>query len=403
MWMTFKTTVRTLLHTPSAIVWTLIFPIVLATVFNFMFEPLRSGAAVEAVDVAVVDDEAWRESPFADVVTALANADEPLLAVHSVDSADEARELLVNGAATGAYLVEPAPAADEGTSSATQPRVILAAQNSNSDAAFDVNRSIVEAVATSYLQNQALIERIASEGPAALANPSAVERALGLSTPVREISLTHARPDLFVRFYYALLAMASIFSAQLAVGSVWDLQPVSSAAGARRAVSGTGRMRLLVPTIAACWTVSAAFLAIALGYICLTAGIDFAGREALCLVGISMASLFSCSLGAVMGALPGRMGLDARTGLLTASTCLLSFFAGLYGQPSMEFADTLAQAFPVTTWLNPVCLIRDVFYSVYYYDALGPFLLRITACGGLSVAFLGISTAFMRRLSHEHL
>ena len=86
MWMTFKTTVRTLLHTPSAIVWTLIFPIVLATVFNFMFEPLRSGAAVEAVDVAVVDDEAWRESPFADVVTALANADEPLLAVHSVDA-----------------------------------------------------------------------------------------------------------------------------------------------------------------------------------------------------------------------------------------------------------------------------------------------------------------------------
>lgn len=403
MWMTFKTTVRTLLHTPSAIVWTLIFPIVLATVFNFMFEPLRSGAAVEAVDVAVVDDEAWRESPFADVIETLANADEPLLAVHSVDSADEARELLVNGTATGAYLVEAAPAADEGTGSTTQPRVILAAQNSNSDAASDVNRSIVEAVATSYLQNQALIERIASEDPAALANPSAVERALGLSIPVREVSLTHARPDLFVRFYYALLAMASIFSAQLALGSVWALQPASSAAGARRAVSGTGRMRLLVPTIAACWTVSAAFLAIALGYICLTAGIDFAGREALCLVGISIASLLSCSLGAVVGALPGRMGLDARTGLLTAATCLLSFFAGLYGQPSMEFADTLARAFPVTTWLNPVCLIRDVFYSVYYYDALGPFLLRIAACGGLSVALLGISTAFMRRLSHEHL
>lgn len=403
MWMTFKTTVRTLLHTPSAIVWTLIFPIVLATVFNFMFEPLRSGAAVEAVDVAVVDDEAWRESPFADVIETLANADEPLLAVHSVDSADEARELLVNGTATGAYLVEAAPAADEGTGSTTQPRVILAAQNSNSDAASDVNRSIVEAVATSYLQNQALIERIASEDPAALANPSAVERALGLSIPVREVSLTHARPDLFVRFYYALLAMASIFSAQLALGSVWALQPASSAAGARRAVSGTGRMRLLVPTIAACWTVSAAFLAIALGYICLTAGIDFAGREALCLVGISIASLLSCSLGAVVGALPGRMGLDARTGLLTAATCLLSFFAGLYGQPSMEFADTLAQAFPATTWLNLVCLIRDVFYSVYYYDALGPFLLRIAACGGLSVALLGISTAFMRRLSHEHL
>ena len=63
MWTTFKTTVRTLLLTPSAVVWTLIFPIVLATVFNFMFEPMRSTGSVEAVDVAVVADYAWEDTP----------------------------------------------------------------------------------------------------------------------------------------------------------------------------------------------------------------------------------------------------------------------------------------------------------------------------------------------------
>ena len=46
MWTTFKTTVRTLLLTPSAVVWTLIFPIVLATVsvsytHLFRHRPLR--------------------------------------------------------------------------------------------------------------------------------------------------------------------------------------------------------------------------------------------------------------------------------------------------------------------------------------------------------------------------
>ena len=206
-----------------------------------------------------------------------------------------------------------------------------------------------------------------------------------------------------VRFYYALLGMASIFAAQLAEQSVWRLQPTASAEGARRAVSGTSRMRLLIPTIAGCWVVSTAFLAIAFGYICLTAHIDFAGREPLCLIGIAVASLLSCGLGALVGSLPGRMGSDSRRGLLTAVTCLLSLFAGLYGQPTMELADSVAKAFPAATWINPVCLVRDLFYSVYYYDALAPFALRIAAGTAMAAVFLAISAAFMRRYTHEHL
>ena len=96
MWTTFKATVRTLLLTPSAVVWTLIFPIVLATVFNFMFEPMRSTGSVEAVEVAVVVDDAWENSPFSQVVDTLSEADEPLLAVHPVATEQEARELIAD-------------------------------------------------------------------------------------------------------------------------------------------------------------------------------------------------------------------------------------------------------------------------------------------------------------------
>ena len=47
-----------------------------------------------------------------------------------------------------------------------------------------------------------------------------------------------------------------------------------------------------------CWAVSTTFLAIAFGYICLTAHIDFSGREGLCIVGIAASSLLSCGIGA---------------------------------------------------------------------------------------------------------
>lgn len=446
MWTTFKATVRTLLLTPSAVVWTLIFPIVLATVFNFMFEPMRSTGSVEAVDVAVVADDAWEDSPFSQVVDTLSEADEPLLAVHPVATEKEARELIAEGSVAGAYIVDaagnegnaeqsgsdeldavdaagPADAAgaasDSGTAAGSSdvsdstssagstgaPRIILAPAGSGtgSDASYDVNRAILESVATSYLQSEALIEELATHDPMALSDPTTIENALGLSVSVREVSLTHAQPDSMVRFYYALLGMASIFAAQLAGESVWHLQPTSSAAGARRTVSSTSRMRLLIPTIGACWAVSTTFLAIAFGYICLTAHIDFSGREGLCLVGIAAASLLSCGIGALVGALPGRMGSDSRRGILTALTCLLSLFAGLYGEPTMKLADTIAQALPAATWLNPVCLIRDLFYTVYYYDTLVPFALRLAACMGIAAALLTVSAACMRRSAHEHL
>lgn len=458
MWTTFKTTVRTLLLTPSAVVWTLIFPIVLATVFNFMFEPMRSTGSVEAVKVAVVADDAWEDSPFSQVVDTLSEADEPLLAVHPVATEQEARELIAEGSVAGAYIVDavgnegnaeqsgsdeldavdaagPADAAgaasdpdnadaagaasgsgtaagssDVSTSTSSAgstgaPRIILAPAGSgtSSDASYDVNRAILESVVTSYLQSEALIEELATHDPVALSDPTTIENALGLSVSVREVSLTHAQPDSMVRFYYALLGMASIFAAQLAGESVWHLQPTSSAAGARRTVSSTSRMRLLIPTIGACWAISTTFLAIAFGYICLTAHIDFSGREGLCLVGIAASSLLSCGIGALVGALPGRMGSDSRRGILTALTCLLSLFAGLYGEPTMELADTIAQALPAATWLNPVCLIRDLFYTVYYYDTLVPFSLRLAACAGIAAVLLAVSAACMRRSAHEHL
>lgn len=446
MWTTFKTTVRTLLLTPSAVVWTLIFPIVLATVFNFMFEPMRSTGSVEAVDVAVVADDAWEDSPFSQVVDTLSEADEPLLAVHPVATEQDARELIAEGSVAGAYIVDaagnegnaeqsgsdeldavdaagPADAAgaasDSGTAAGSSdvststssagstgaPRIILAPAGSGtgSDASYDVNRAILESVVTSYLQSEALIEELATHDPVALSDPTTIENALGLSVSVREVSLTHAQPDSMVRFYYALLGMASIFAAQLAGESVWHLQPTSSAAGARRTVSSTSRMRLLIPTIGACWAVSTTFLAIAFGYICLTAHIDFSGREGLCIVGIAASSLLSCGIGALVGALPGRMGSDSRRGILTALTCLLSLFAGLYGEPTMELADTVAHVFPAATWLNPVCLIRDLFYTVYYYDTLVPFSLRLAACAGIAAVLLAVSAACMRRSAHEHL
>ena len=398
MWTTFKITVKTALRTPSVVIWTLLFPIVLATVFNFMFESLRAKDSIDPVPVAVVDDGAWDDSPFSEVIDELVEGDEPLFDVQTAKTEDAARELLLSGAVDGVYM------ADE----AGDPHLLLAPENSSvhtagDNATYEVNRSIIEVVASSYLQNRALIDRIAAENPLLFTDPEAIEQALTQNVEVNEISLTHSQPDQTVRYYYALLGMASMFAAQVAEGMVCRLQPTTSDLGARRSISGTSRVRLLLSTLAACWLVSTAFLGIALLYICTTGNIDFAGREPICLLGITAASLFSTCLGALIGALPIKGGADARSGILTMLTCLLAVFAGLYGQPTMELADSIAQACPAAMWINPVSLIRDVFYSIYYYDALEPFALRALMCIALAAVAFAASAVFFRRQSYEHL
>ena len=103
---TFKATVKMLLRTPGAIVWALAFPVLMATLFVFMFSSMRTDGTVDAVPVAVVADGAWEESTFSQVIDGLASGDDPLMAVREVDDAAEARALLEEGEVDGTFEVD---------------------------------------------------------------------------------------------------------------------------------------------------------------------------------------------------------------------------------------------------------------------------------------------------------
>lgn len=398
MWNTFTTTVKVLVRTPSVMLWAAAFPIIMSTIFLFMFSSMTTDGSIEAVPVAVVDDAAWKDSALSRAVTALADASdesEPLLDPVEVATPDEGAALLAAGEVDGVLSM----GADG------SPRLVLSArsQSASTTSQDSVNASVLESVVSSYAQREALLERIARERPEALADPVAVARALSLGPTVKRISLTRSTPEETVRYYYALLGMAAMFCASLAAVTISRAQPNISPIGARRCVAGTSRGRQLVGILLGSWAVSFACLVVAFAYMRLVVGIDFAGREALCLAGLAVASLLATALGAVVGALPIRAGAPARMGILTAITCLLSLFAGLYGEPAMKLADDIARAVPVSAWINPAKLVSDVFYSLYYYDSLAPYLWRLLVCACFAAALLGLATLSFRRQRHEHL
>ncbi len=396
----FLVSVKSLVRTPSVIVWVLAFPLIMSAIFLFMFSGMRTDGVVDPVPVALVapvdeKDDASAGS-FTQVVDALAEPGEDrLLDLRRVRTADEAEVLLASGEIDGYFEI-----ASDGAPALTVGSAYTLA---SADGASAVNRTILETVASSYVQSRALLEEVAQRDSAALADPAAVADALGIHVAVEQAQITHARPEEIVRYYYALLGMGALMASQAGMLAVAYAQPGVSALGARRAVSGTSRLRQLAGCVLGAWAVSTVALTLAFAFLRLVAGVDFGGREGLALVSVAVCALLATALGACVGALPLSAGISARSGILMALTCVLSLFAGLYGTAAMELADNLARALPWTSWVNPTKLVCDTFYALYYYTSLAPFAARLAACVAGALALLAMAGAIFRRQSYEHL
>ncbi|MBM6816320.1 ABC transporter permease [Olsenella uli] len=396
----FLVSVKSLVRTPSVIVWVLAFPLIMSAIFLFMFSGMRTDGVVDPVPVALVapadeKDDASAGS-FTQVAEALAEpGKDQLLDLRRVGTADEAESLLASGEIDGYFEI-----ASDGAPALTVGSAYTLA---SADGASAVNRTILETVASSYVQSRALLEEVAQRDPAALADPAAVTDALGIQVAVERVQITHARPEEIVRYYYALLGMSTLMASQAGMLAVAYAQPGVSALGARRAVSGTSRLRQLAGCALGAWAVSTVTLTLAFAFLRLVAGVDFGGREGLALVAVAVCALLATALGACVGALPLSAGISARSGILTALTCVLSLFAGLYGTAAMELADNLAHTLPWTSWVNPTKLVCDTFYALYYYTSLAPFAARLAACVAGALALLAVAGAIFRRQSYEHL
>ena len=389
MFNTIIITVKTLLCRPSTWVWGAIFPVALSTMFMFMFANLSSDGTVDPVPVAVVVDEAWDASTFKDVATSLAKeGDDQLLEIHGCEDVTVANRALKAGEVAGIYTVDAA---------GTPKLTLLSSYDGSRASSVLTDRSILETVASSYTQNAELMRQIAQD------NPAAVARALSLEGGTRRVSLTRTTPDGTVIYYYALFGLVAMMSAEFAALSVVDLQPNLSGLGARRCVGGLSKTASLAGIFVGSWLVSFASMAIAIGYVRLVVGVDFGGREGLCLVGGAASALAATGLGLFVGTLPVKGGKASKSGILTgfATTCAL--FAGLYGEPAMALADDVARACPAECWLNPVKLICDMFNRLYFFEDLGPFAVRAGALVLMALLFVAAATLIFGRSRYEHL
>ena len=393
---TLKYTVLSLLRERDIVIWVMLFPLILSTLFNSMFVGLEeTGWNIDPMPVAVVSNaEGDAGLAFETMMDALSQeGDDALFAPKHVSSAQEAKTLLESQQTIATIFVDAqgwpsaefSPGADDVGVSIER-----------------IKRTIVADVVDDFCRSRAAIEDIARTNPEALARPEVTDSLMKMADYTQQMNVTHSKAVDYVRYFYALLGFAAFMASMVGLSAVGKALPNISALGARRTVGGTSRARTLVGAVLASWLISFASLLVAFAYIRWVLGIEFGGREVECIIGLAVAALMATSFGALVGALP-RIPFSAKGGILTGITCLLALFAGLYGTPSLQLADKVANSVPWLAAMNPVKQVTDLFYSLYVYTDLAPYLEGLAILLVTTGVFAGVAALLMRRQRYASL
>ncbi len=397
MWNTFKYTVLSIVRERGVVFWVILFPIILATLFNVMFKGMDEGAfELPMIPVAIVDaSEGNAGDSFHTTMDALSDEKngEALLAPTYVKNSDEAYRMLKSGETVGTITLD----ADGWPSLELSP-----GEGDVGVSMEQVKRTVLADVVDDYCRSRAAAEDIITNDPTALANPKVIDSFTERTEYTSALAITHSKTKEYVRYFYALLGFAALMAAMVGLTAVGAIQPNISPLGARRVVGGTGRSRMLVGAIAASWVISFSALLVAFAYIRFVLGVEFGGREGACVLGLAVAALMATSLGALIGAIPA-IPYNAKSGVLTGLTCLLSLFAGLYGTPALRLADQIANDAPWAATINPAKQVTDLFYSLYVYTDMEPFFQTICVLLVITLVFSLAAALFMRRQRYASL
>lgn len=409
---TFKYQVIGMLRDKVLMVWSLGFIIVLSLIFMAMFSNLQDSYEPSAQPFGIVQDDTYDAAPGFDAcIRSISdeNAETRLVEPMFFANADDARTAAKNGDVVGYIDVED-----------DTPTLHVTAEGNDS-----VTIMVLRAVLDAYVETRAQYRAILSgdmtwaieQGvidPTTLASfaqtGSDVDADAFMSSvidglasrqdriAIEKAQVTHQEVDASVRYYFSLLAFACGMGMTFSMIAIRNLCANTSALGARQTMAGMPRWKMLVSCLAASWACIMGFLLAAFLFLKFFVGVDFGSRQVLCIVVLGVSSLMSCAAGAVFGTIR-----TMTTGMISGITCLLSLFTGLYGTAAQKLADFVEATVPVLSWANPLWESTHGFFSLLYYDTLGPFAQNCAAMLGMAAIFMIIALARMRRMSYEHL
>lgn len=380
----FKYSLKILLKNKSLIFWTFAFPILLGTLFNMAFSNIEKSEKLSIIDIAIINsDEFDNYKIFKETMQTLSD-DNNKNKIFNITYTDisKAKKMLLNEEITG-YLKFNENNIDIIVNSSGINETIL--------------RSIVDEIEREKEVINTLVKKETEKGNI---DYTAIYNKIALllnnsNATLKDISNKNLSYTMIE--YYTLVAMAVLYGALISMNVVNYKLANMNSVGKRTAVSKVGKGKLLLGSLLASYIVQMLSLLILLVYTIFVLKVDYGSDIMHVILLIAIGSLASLTLGLGVSTML-KTNENAKTGILIAITMLWSTLSGMMGITTKYVID---KNIPILNILNPVNMITDAFYSLYYYDTLNRFYSNIISLLVFSLIMIIISYESLRRQKYD--
>jgi ABC-2 type transport system permease protein len=381
-WHIFKYRIKCITRDKQMMFWTLLFPIVLATFFNMAFSNLNSMDLFSSVKLAIVDNDAYKndknmqafiESMSTSVTQTGTDENAPLTV--SVVSAEKAVQLLNDGEVSGYLDMEG--------------KAHLYFKSTG------INQTILRSIFDHYLQTSSMAVTIITSNPAS-AQKGLLEEIGKQTSFFQKETDSPVSPDMTVIYFYTVLAMACFYGGFMGMKEVEAVQADLSPQAARINLAPTHKFKVFISAISAASLIQLMTILILLAYIAFVIKIDFGNQVGYLLLLCVSGCVMGVSFGAMICALV-KGGEGIKTGILIGTSMTLSFFAGMM---YVQVKYLITSAVPAMAYLNPLNVITDAFYALYYYPTHTRYFINLGVLWLFTLVFAAVTVTRLRRLKY---
>ncbi len=345
--------VKYIFHMRMLFVWSLLLPIVLATLFSLTLSDVYGSKKTDKIKVGIVFQSGYEEEQ------SHYSANDELFTTYILDE-KLAEEYLKNGMIEGyAYIGD------------TCRLIVL-------DNGYE--QMIIKNSLDEYMQMRAADESVRNNY-IYLENSTA-----GMHIEKRETQIYSA-----ISHYDTILAMAcicAVFAGILIVSSV--RHPDYSAAALRFMTAPHRLFQVIVQRFLAAWILQTLLITISFLYMQFVLQIPFHMDLRFVILIQAIGILVSMMTGVMIG-FGNRLRQQGKIGITSAVIIVCAYFSGLM---DIHVRATIQEHFPFMRFINPCMLISDAYYALYQSDYLtvGQNMAAILAIGLFSILLIVLYT-----------
>ena len=371
----FKYSLKILLKNRMLIFWTFAFPIILGTFFNMAFSNIENSEKFDCINIAIVETQEFNDNEiYKNAFKELSkNGDNKLFNIKYVDE-EKAKELLDNEEISG-YLIY------NGSSK------IVIKKNG-------VNETIFKTADDEINQSYGFINDLIQNDTSKIY--SRIQDILKQSDS-NIIDISSNKLSYTMIEYYSLIAMSCMYGGILAMFVINQNLANMSNKGKRVSVSPTKKSTLVFSGVLASYITQIWGILLLFLYTIFVLKVDYGQNLGLVILLALIGSLAGLSLGTGVATL-AKSNDNVKSSIILSITMVGSFLAGMMGITMKYVVDTNA---PIINKINPVSMITDGLYSLYYYPTLDRYWFDITSLLVFSGLLILISAIQLRRQKYD--